>query len=127
MPSPPPSPAGARPAWWDRDVPWRGARPPSRRGTQDHPRLRGSPAGSLPGAAIHLRGFVRAIEPVEHNPQAVERPRVAGLELDGALVGGQRAVELVHVIERFSEMKPDGRPAGVDLRRAPEVGHGVAP
>src|SRR5205823_3482005 len=91
--------------------------PPPPRGARDRPRPRGSPAGGLPRAAIHPRGIVRAIEPVEHNPQAVERPRVARLELDGALVRGLGPVELVHVIERLAQIKPGGRPAWV--RRVP--------
>src|SRR5439155_236175 len=111
----------------DRDGPWRDARPPPPRGRRDRPRPHGSPAGGLPRATIHLRGVVGTIEPVEHNPQAVQRPRVAGLELDGALVRGQRAVELVHMVERLAEIKPRRRPAGVKLRCAPQVRHCVAP
>src|SRR3989441_6218097 len=106
---------------------WPGARPRSPRGTRDRPRPRGSPAAGLPRAAIHPRSVVRAIEPVEHNSETVERPRVSGLELDGPLVGGPRTLEVVHVIEGFAEIEPGGRPARVDLRRAPQVGHCFAP
>src|SRR4029077_13755265 len=95
---------------------------PSPRGARDRPRPRGSPAAGRPRAAIHPRSVVRAIEPVEHNAQTVERPGVAGLELDGPLVGGPRALEVVYVIEGFAEIEPGGRPPGIDLRRAPEVG-----
>src|SRR5881628_3533518 len=105
MPRLPSSPAAAGPPSSDRDGSWQGAPPPLRRGMRCRPRLPGSPAGGLPGAAIHPRGVVRAIEPVEHNPQAVERPRVARLELDGALVRGLGPVELVHVIERLAQIK----------------------
>src|SRR5882762_11426402 len=108
MPRLPPSPAAAGPAWSDRDASWQGAPPPPRRGMRCRPRLLGSPAGGVPGPAVHPRGVVRAIEPVEHNPQPVEPPRVAGLELDGTLVRGQRARQLVHVVERFAEVKPGG-------------------
>src|SRR6266550_9403783 len=75
-----PSRVGGRTVWLDRDGPWRDARPPPPRGRRDRPRPHGSPAGGLPRATIHLRGVVGTIEPVEHNPQAVQRPRVAGLE-----------------------------------------------
>src|SRR5207247_3637018 len=114
-------------AWSDRGGSWPGARPRSPRGTRDRPRPRGSPAAGLPRAAIHPRSLVRAIEPVEHNSQTVERPGVARIELDGPLVGGPRTLEVVHVIEGFAEIAPGGRPAPVHLPRAPQVGHSLAP
>src|SRR5207244_12455949 len=88
---------------------------------------RGDHDAVLTRAALHPLGLARAIEPVEHNPEAIERFGVAGLELDGALVRAPRTVQVVQVIERFAQVIPRGRACRVHLRRLTKPRHGLGP